>query len=241
MSRPGTEAPRHRSQQALKPPGTEATLYYQTDVTNVSSSVDKLCVTAAGTSPDAAGMRPVMRCGHPGCTKSPKYGLSGSNSASMCDDHKEPGMVNVEGRRCDCPGGCTTQPSFRPPGSKVGIRCVKHKELGMVDVVRRRCDHPECCAMRPFYGLPGSKTGTRCAAHKELGMVDVVGKRCDHPDGCETRPLFGFPGSKPTRCSYHKEPGMVDVVTRRCELRPSRWLQQAGFLPLAEHQGGNQV
>lgn len=52
------------------------------------------------------GMTNVVRkkCGHPGCTKIPSFGIVGSKKAEFYSKHAKPGMCNVKSKRCGHPG-----------------------------------------------------------------------------------------------------------------------------------------
>ena len=67
------------------------------------------------------------------CSKRAEWGLTGGHR-TRCTTHKEPGMVDLNNRRCcDHPDGCSKQPNFGLSGSPA-IRCATHKEPGMVNV-----------------------------------------------------------------------------------------------------------
>lgn len=42
------------------------------------------------------------RCGFPGCTKGPSYGVAGSKKREFCAQHATEGMVNVCSRQVPC-------------------------------------------------------------------------------------------------------------------------------------------
>ena len=110
------------------------------------------------------------RCGHPGCTKQPLYGVEVSKKAEFCAGHKKEGMVNINNnKRCGHPG-CNKQPSYGVEGSNMKEFCAQHKKDGMINVNCKRCGHPSCNKV-PSFWVEGSKMAEFCAKHKKAGMV----------------------------------------------------------------------
>lgn len=70
-----------------------------------------------------------------GCTTARTFGCEGDKNASFCAVHKQDGMVNIKGRRCNVPN-CQHRPGFAMPGEKRGKYCATHRQPGMIDVVR---------------------------------------------------------------------------------------------------------
>ncbi|CAM9434307.1 unnamed protein product, partial [Discosporangium mesarthrocarpum] len=99
-------------------------------------------------------------------TKNPHYGVSReidpTSKALYCSGHKQPGMINIHGRKCLKPG-CLKQPRFDHRGGK-GQYCADHKLKGMLDVLYTPCAEPGCLK-HPHFGLVGE--GARfCAKHR---------------------------------------------------------------------------
>ncbi|CAN0368361.1 unnamed protein product, partial [Ectocarpus sp. 13 AM-2016] len=93
------------------------------------------------------------------------FGRQGDRQASFCAVHKEEGMINIKGRRCNSPG-CQHRPGFAMPGEKRGKFCASHRQPGMIDVVSRKCQVDSGdCDRQPVYGWPGERA-TRCGTHK---------------------------------------------------------------------------
>eukprot|EP00904_Undaria_pinnatifida_P007388 jgi/Undpi1/377/HiC_scaffold_1.g00373.m1 len=145
------------------------------------------------------------QCQHVGCTTARTFGREGDKHASFCAIHKEEGMVNIKGRRCNAPG-CQHRPGFAMPSDRRGKFCATHREPGMIDVVSRKCQvEGGECDRQPVYGWPGDRA-TRCGTHKlertltnlvtgaavVEKMYDVRGKRCQAKN-CIRQPGFGDP------------------------------------------------
>lgn len=147
------------------------------------------------------------------CDKFPNFNFPGEKSGVYCDEHKEPGMVNVTSLKCEHEG-CTTQPCFNFPDKLLARFCAKHREEGMVNLRERPC---EKCSKKPFFNFPDLKKGRFCSEHKEDGMVDVLSDFCQH-EGCTTRASYGSENDRKRKfCSFHKEDGMICVTIKFCE------------------------
>lgn len=76
------------------------------------------------------------RCGYPGCTKGPSYGVAGSKKREFCAQHATDGMVNVCSRRVLVLAECLSRwagmsglirilLNFRPPPPPPPPRCAE--------------------------------------------------------------------------------------------------------------------
>lgn len=72
-------------------------------------------------------------CQYEGCTKRPYFNYQGETHGVLCNEHKQPGMINVGQAPCAEPG-CHLAPSFNFPGQKKRLFCAQHKLEGMVNI-----------------------------------------------------------------------------------------------------------
>jgi hypothetical protein len=148
------------------------------------------------------------------CGKQPCFNIPGSNVGVLCNDHKEPGMINVISQTCEYKD-CSTQPCFNFSNELFGKFCAKHRKEGMVNLRERPCEH-EDCRKKPVFNFADIHRGRFCKEHKQAEMIDVLSIKCQEP-GCLLRPAYNVSGVKrPILCSTHKKDGMIDVISKRC-------------------------
>ena len=132
----------------------------------------------------------------------------GHSSATHCSACRQPGMLDVRNRRCQCGAAV---PYFGRPGTGPATCCARCRQPDMVDVRSRRC---RCRATTPRFGFPG-QTASCCSLCKSPGMVNVRGRRCV----CgRAEPTFGDGTAAPRCCKKCKQPTMTNVRARRCEV-----------------------
>ena len=169
----------------------------------------------------------MTKCNYSGCKiKNAVYDISGGKGR-FCNEHKEPGMIDVKNKRCEF-DGCDVQPTYDISGGK-GRFCNEHKEPGMIDVKHKRCEF-DGCDVQPVYDISGGK-GRFCNEHKEPGMIDVKSKRCEF-DGCDIRVGYGLPGKQRSHCSQHRQLGMIRYPKRKCTDCKEPAIYGIDFLPL---------
>jgi hypothetical protein len=83
----------------------------------------------------------VKRCIENECEKQATYDKRGMSSGIYCNDHKLPGMVNMNGRRCVY---CNKVAYFNVGIATWGLCCDDHKFSGMVNVVKTICKAESC-------------------------------------------------------------------------------------------------
>lgn len=76
------------------------------------------------------------KCEFKVCSIRPAYGFSGE-SPRFCSSHKEPGMVDVNNKKC-LAEGCNKQCNYNFPNNNIGIYCKSHAENGMIIVTKKR-------------------------------------------------------------------------------------------------------
>lgn len=146
------------------------------------------------------------------CGKIASYSNEGGRP-EFCNDHKEPGMVNVKNKSCQ-ETNCKRSPSFGFPGTKKGIFCQDHKQENMINVTSKRCAFSDCDKL-PSFNFKELKSVLFCREHKEEGMVEVSSKKCYYKD-CVKRATYGILGEGTKYCASHKEPDMIDLNNKPC-------------------------
>ena len=150
------------------------------------------------------------------CGKRAIYNTRDSTIGILCNDHKEPHMINVKNTKCTFVG-CIIIANFNFPTEKKGIFCSSHKQSNMVNVVHILCEI-DTCTIRATYNISGETKPRFCFKHKLSEMVNVISKLCEF-NGCIVRPTYNIRGkSKPRFCSKHKEDNMINVVSKTCEI-----------------------
>ena len=139
------------------------------------------------------------------CTKKATFNILGER-AKYCATHKEPYMVDVLNKKCECN---SSQPRWNFPGLKP-ICCVSCKKEGMIETHRKKCF---CGKVRPTFNFESLKPEF-CNSCKSDGMINVVDERCF----CKklTSPNFNFEGLRPKYCFECKLPDMVDMRNPKC-------------------------
>ncbi|CAN0115909.1 unnamed protein product, partial [Ectocarpus fasciculatus] len=159
----------------------------------------------------------VTRCGHPGSTKWPSYGVEGSKMAGLCPHLTKDRTTHVAEGRGQSPqqqhAGTETLP-FGWDCSKTAEFCSHAQEANTATNVG------QLGRKRPACGVEGTPTTKLGASSSKAGTVDVAAskrrKRCNHA-GCNTKPVFGEEGSNKTKfCGQHRKAGMVNLTTKRC-------------------------
>ena len=139
------------------------------------------------------------------CTKKATFNILGEK-AKYCAEHKEPDMVDVLNKKCECN---SSQPRWNFPGLKP-LCCVSCKKEGMIETHRKKCF---CGKVRPTFNYENLKAEF-CNSCKSDGMINVVDERCF----CKklTSPNFNFEGLRPKYCFECKLPDMVDMRNPKC-------------------------
>ena len=139
------------------------------------------------------------------CTKKATFNILGEK-AKYCAEHKEPDMVDVLNKKCECN---SSQPRWNFAGLKP-ICCVLCKVEGMIETHRKKCF---CGKVRPMFNFEGLKAEF-CNSCKNDGMINVVNERCF----CKklTSPNFNYEGLRPKYCFECKLPDMVDMRNPKC-------------------------
>ena len=139
------------------------------------------------------------------CTKKATFNILGER-AKYCATHKEPNMVDVLNKKCECN---SSQPRWNFEGLKP-ICCVLCKKEGMIETHRKKCF---CGKVRPTFNFEGLKAEF-CNSCKSDGMSNVVDERCF----CKklTSPNFNYEGLRPKYCFECKLPNMVDMRNPKC-------------------------
>ena len=139
------------------------------------------------------------------CTKKATFNILGEK-AKYCATHKEPDMVDVLNKKCECN---SSQPRWNFPGLKP-ICCVSCKKEGMIETHRKKCF---CRKVRPTFNFEGLKPEF-CNSCKSEGMFNVVDESCF----CKklTSPNFNYEGLRPKYCFECKLPDMVDTRNPKC-------------------------
>jgi hypothetical protein len=139
------------------------------------------------------------------CTKKATFNILGER-AKYCATHKEPNMVDVLNKKCECN---SSQPRWNFEGLKP-ICCVLCKKEGMIETHRKKCF---CGKVRPTFNFEGLKAEF-CNSCKSENMINVVDDRCF----CKklTSPNFNYEGLRPKYCFECKLPNMVDTRNPKC-------------------------
>jgi hypothetical protein len=150
------------------------------------------------------------------CGKRAIYNTPDSITGILCNEHKEPHMINVKNPKCTFVG-CITIANFNYSTEKKGIFCSSHKDSNMINVMQISCEI-DTCTIRAIYNISGITKPRFCFKHKLSEMVNVISKLCEF-NGCNIRPNYNIRGkSKPRFCSKHKEDNMINVVSKTCEI-----------------------
>ena len=146
------------------------------------------------------------------CTKKATFNILGEK-AKYCATHKEPHMVDVLNKKCECN---SSQPRWNFPGLKP-LCCVSCKKEGMIETHRKKCF---CGKVRPTFNFESLKAEF-CNSCKSDGMINVVDERCF----CKklTSPNYNYENLRPKYCFECKLPDMVDMRNPKCAcgLRPN--------------------
>lgn len=152
-------------------------------------------------------------CKVDGCKRKSMYNFEG-NKAIYCSEHKQPGMVDLNHKKCLFTG-CKTNPAFNFKGERRGLYCNSHKKEGMINVKDKICIQ-EGCEKRASYNCERVKVGLYCSQHKKDGMIHINNKKCIF-DKCKITACYNDEGKKQgIYCVSHKKDGMVNVVGKKC-------------------------
>ena len=169
-------------------------------------------------------------CEHPGCTHRPVFGFETDTEVRFCDEHKQPGMINIVDNRCSMPGCPHINPCFGfPPGHvsdapavtassmavpRAIMRCKNHIEPGMIDVRHPRCSCP--LHKRAIFFVPGATPKIMfCFVCKPANAIS------DNPiceeELCDVRAIYGPLFEQARHCATHGKE--LDASDRRkyCE------------------------
>lgn len=152
------------------------------------------------------------------CTKSATYNFKDQKKRLYCNEHKEPGMVNIkiDNRICiTCKEqGESKRCSFNFPDEKKPKFCKAHSHPGMINLNSKNNKCKGCHKKQPCYGILGEKA-THCSKCATNDMVDLVSNLC-HNQNCRKNATYGIPGEKATSCKKHADLYMIDVKNKRC-------------------------
>jgi EsV-1-7 cysteine-rich motif len=165
-------------------------------------------------------------CGHAGCFKRATFGPPGAARPVFCREHRQPGMLTHDARRCGHiagsngdgdGGGCDKRPNFGFAHDPLPTRCRDHRLPGMVALDTRACSQPGC-GHRARYARDPSARPAWCLLHRTPDMVNVTRQGCER-DGCIKYPCYGYEHGdrRPTCCALHRRDGMVNVKQKRCK------------------------
>ena len=144
-------------------------------------------------------------CVNENCSKKATFNILGQK-AKFCLTHKEPDMVDVLNKKCECN---SSQPRWNFPNLQP-ICCIICKKDGMVETHRKKC---ACGLVRPTFNFENLKAEF-CNSCKSVDMINVVDVRCF----CKklASPNFNYDGIKPKYCFECKLPDMVDTRNPKC-------------------------
>ncbi len=140
-----------------------------------------------------------------GCNLTASFGYRGSGTR-FCSKHKEPDMVNLVCRLCECG---KARPTYNFEG-KPAAYCKECRLEGMINVNDKPC---KCGRVKPTFNLPGLKPEF-CVQCKSNEMVDVYSNHCEC--GKSTNACFNYEGLKARYCSQCKLENMVNVSHKKC-------------------------
>jgi len=135
------------------------------------------------------------------------FGTNKILGTKFCSKHKEPGMINLLCKLCNCG---KSRPTYNFEGLSANF-CLQCKTDDMVNVNDKKCF---CGKVKPTFNFEGLKP-EYCSQCKNPDMINVKDEPCKC--GKSSKPNFNYEGLKPEYCSQCKEPDMIDLVHSRCK------------------------
>lgn len=140
-----------------------------------------------------------------GCLLIASFGFKDGNGTQFCSKHKEPNMINLLCKLCECG---KARPTYNYDGLKASF-CKECRKDGMINVNDKMC---ECGKARPTFNYEGEKA-RYCSNCRKIGMINVKDKVCK----CGKKPSFNYIGLDAEYCSQCKKTDMIDVTHTRCK------------------------
>ena len=111
---------------------------------------------------------------HPKCIacneKQPAFNKPGEPKGLYCKACAEPGMVDVQSRKCS---ECKKSASYGYPCNPA-TKCKTHKGIGMIARPRGKCSVKNCNSA----ATQGTRKPVHCEAHRSSDDVDLVERKC---------------------------------------------------------------
>jgi hypothetical protein len=129
-----------------------------------------------------------------------------------CSDCKDPGMDNVENKRCEFPG-CLKFPSFGDAIKRHKRFCRKHASSKHVNLCFKKCVK-HGCKKHAVYGFPELEKPYYCLKHSNIHMIDLTRTMCK---GflCHRLAYYGDPETMVREyCFMHKLETHINVARR---------------------------
>jgi hypothetical protein len=148
------------------------------------------------------------KCISNGCLLIASFGYNKMLGTQFCSNHKEPNMINLLCKLCDCK---KARPTYNYVGKTANF-CKECKKEGMINVNDKQCKCNK--KVKPTFNFQGLKP-EYCASCKETGMVDIYKRKCKC--GENKNQYFNFEGLSPEFCTKCMTEGMVNVYHKRCK------------------------
>lgn len=129
-----------------------------------------------------------------------------------CSKCRDPGMTNVEMRRCEFPG-CMKIPSYGDPKQRRKRFCKPHSKKNHVNLCYKKCIKYNC-GEPAKYGFVELDKPYYCLKHSNIRMIDVT-KRICRSFLCNNIAYYGDPDTREKNyCATHKLEHHVNLTLK---------------------------